>query len=599
MVALIFILVSSCSIGSLLLRPLKIAPSNIVAHVVLSLSLGMGVWCFFLFGAGLIGILNKWVFLAAGVLPVVPAIAAMEKTRFGRIRIPALSWFEWTLLGGIAALSAVSFIACFAPVVGGISNDEICTHLSAPAEWLSAGALCTPSQNIMYMAGNTELLFMLAESFSPESGPRLLSFLSFLLCLSVVYFIAERHSGRRAGIVSAAIASVNPLVFRHASVAFVDLFSALYVLLPVWMLLTYRKNRGVGHLLCAAFFMGLGCGIKPTNYLYSFMTVLFALALFLVEKDRPIIKKSAIVIMATVAFALPWPARNMALTGSPTYPPPAFWAKTGWQKPLLADRKGCSPEEIKWLYAYCNSRYGDYRRSATNLLLFPWRMTMDPARFQIGDSLGTVLLSLLPIALVIALYRKKRWAVALFCIACGASAGLYLFVLPEARYFMGAALLLAPLLALAASRPSSPLPLVIGARAVVLLNVLFALLVIVRIHAAGVRCFFDKAKRTAYIHALRPYAEAFDYLAAMPGAAVVVAYPNQNFYYLHRKYIVDDSALMRPGRHNGAYFFDIDYSQQLDRDPRNLKHDYILSTHTPFLEKVFEGPDARIYRFVK
>jgi hypothetical protein len=79
----------------------------------------------------------------------------------------------------------------------------------------------------------------------------------------------------------------------------------------------------------------------------------------------------------------------------------------------------------------------------------------------------------------------------------------------------------------------------------------------------------------------------------------VVPYPHQIYYFLHRNYIIDGEALAHPERYRGGYLLDLDLSQLLNREPANRRGDYSLPAPPPSLQKVFEGPDARIYRFVK
>lgn len=600
MVALIFIITSSYGAGFLLLRFLRIERPGTLRHAVLALASGMGLWCLLLFAAGSAGLLYGWFFIALGMVPVAwSAALAMKERPFSWTRPDRakLSLLEGICLGGTAIFVIVSFVSCFAPVTGGIRNDEICTHLSVPAEWLRAHGLAPLPLAISYMAGNGELLFMLAESASPGSGPRLVSWLAFLLCLAAIYCLGVRCAGRPAGILCACITAMNPLMFRGASYAFVDLLSSLFVIVPILVFFLYRGNQKVGYLVLAGLFMGVGCGIKTTNFPYAFITFLAAAAVLYREGMASLIKKCLLTAIVAAAAALPWPARNLALTGSPTFPPPPALVKQGLRKPLVADKPPYTMNDVQSLYDYIYSRYGGYRRSTANLALFPWQFTMNPSRFQAGDSIGSLLLSLLPIALVLALKLRKRRELWLMSIALGSAVLIYFLVLPEARYYCAAYMLLAPGFAQVLSGEGTPGLVRRASVAVLLLNLVFGVAVAGRVLGKNVLAALVPSRAEKMIGRERPFAEAFAYLSEKRPAAVVVMYPNQVFYYLHRQYSVDGDAIRHRERYRGACLLDIDYSQTLGREPGKLRHDYAVSPELPVLEKVFTGPDARVYRF--
>jgi 4-amino-4-deoxy-L-arabinose transferase-like glycosyltransferase len=417
------------------------------------------------------------------------------------------------------------------------------------------------------------------------------------LCLVAVFCLARLFGGRPVAMLSAAIVAINPLVFRGASIAFVDTLSALYVIVPLWLILAYWKKRDASCLAPAALCMGIGCGVKATNFVYAFVAVCFVLALLAAERGAlgARVRRFALVAVVTALAALPWPARTWLLTGSPTFPPPPA---LGVRKPPLADRAPYTKECIEGFYSYVLSRYGDYHRSLGALIVFPWDVTMHPERFQIGDSIGTLLLCLLPLALVMAIVLRRRRALALLGYSFISSAAVYAFVAPEARYFIPAYMALAPPLALTAYGAGAWRAAAACARVVVLLNMFFFVAVAARIGKDQARAGLDRTYAQSLITANRPFAEAFRFLDSQRSARLVVLRYSQIFYYAHRRFIVDSLALRHPERYPGALLLDIDDSQTLERNLSVLRGDFGLAEPAPpILEKVFNGPDARVYRF--
>jgi hypothetical protein len=654
MLAFLFILLTSCAAGSLILRLSRLHLVRRLERITLSLTVGMGVWCLTLFTLGHMGLLHRWLFFLIGGAAVLVEvvivlrqlnmsillrggetggpqrhrdclegspevkvhrsrltnllllfsylIAGLKLLRTKRLMpfrqaIPCLSIFEWALACGTAIIVLITFIACFAPVTGGIKNDEICTHLSVPARWLCTANFAPVPEPGSSMAWNGELLFLLTESISPESGPRLVSWIAFALCIAAVYCLSRGIGSRSAVLAAAAIVAMNPLLFRGAPIAFVDTLSALYVIVPLWLLFFYRKSGGVPVLVIAAFCLGIGCGIKPTNFIYSFFAVGFAFVIIATEKTSFAIRlrKVLIVSAVTVIAALPWPTRTWLLTGSPTFPPPPA---LGLHKPLLADRVPYTKEYVAWFYSYVNSRYGDYHRSPVKLAAFPWDVTMRPERFQIGDAIGTLMLCLLPLALVMALVGRRRSQLALLGYALAASAAVYAVVLPEARYFIPAYCALAPPLAFSVFGQGAWRTAGVASRSVLIINLLFGIAVAIQIGKAPLRAALDKQYARATITANRPFAEAFEFLATQKEPPLVVLRYDQNYYGAHRDFTFDSLALSHPEQYRGALLLDIDNSQSLERDVKNLRHEFAVADSVPsYLEKVFEGPDARVYKF--
>ena len=68
------------------------------------------------------------------------------------------------------------------------------------------------------------------------------------------------------------------------------------------------------------------------------------------------------------------------------------------------------------------------------------------------------------------------------------------------------------------------------------------------------------------------------------------------YYHLETSYIEDEEIARYPQRYRGALFLDIDRSQRLERDLEARRGWYWLDEVPPWMELIYEGPDARVYR---
>ncbi|MCU0608239.1 MAG: glycosyltransferase family 39 protein [Chitinispirillaceae bacterium] len=602
MTALLVIALSSYALGSWLLGLLKIQAASAAESLLFRIGAGLALWSLLLFVLGEFGLFYSPLLIVLSVIIALPAPFLLYR-EFRRCPVsrPAFSLTSKICLVAIGTILSLTFLACFAPVVGGIANDALCTHLSIPGEWLRHHGIVELPFSTSYMAGNAHLHFLLASCFDPQSGPCLLSWLSFVLCLAAVWILSRQFLGHDHALLAVLITAVNPLVFRGAHIAFVDLQSALFIMLPICALVSYKKEKKWQWLVLSGLFMGVGCGIKATNIIYSAVIIVAGVvAMFLrTRRAGETVRAALLLCAATAIFALPWPVRDLLYTGSPTFPPPLALYHAGKLAPLLGGPAPYSYAEIKGFYDYCLSRYGDYKRGPAALLRFPWDITMRPARFQIGDSIGTLLLSFVPLALLF--IPLPGAALFLLGFAVGAGFLIYIVVLPEARYYIAAIMALGPVAAYGVSKLDKYKAARIAAYLVIGINVLFSLGVAFRITARPVLAAISAPAREEYKKAGIPYYEAFEYLRKNRIDTVFVAAPDRIFYYLDGVYEVDTALHHADSSYAGRVVLETDYSQILGRDTGIInpaRPGAFASKPLPDnTQLLFEGPDARVYKF--
>ncbi|MBD3343683.1 MAG: hypothetical protein GF401_01320 [Chitinivibrionales bacterium] len=133
--------------------------------------------------------------------------------------------------------------------------------------------------------------------------------------------------------------------------------------------------------------------------------------------------------------------------------------------------------------------------------------------------------------------------------------------------------------------------------AIVGLNISFSLAVLGRLCLPQLKSVASSEYRDAYRKKHTPFFEAFTWLNKRKPDKIVIPYASQVFYYLNSGYTIDRNALDNPSKHRGAYLLDIDYSQTLGKGSGSQAYDYHIEEEFSFLDLVYEGPDARVYKF--
>ncbi|MBD3345702.1 MAG: phospholipid carrier-dependent glycosyltransferase, partial [Chitinivibrionales bacterium] len=382
--AIVVLLISASAIGNYLLSRIRITGDNRLEHAVLACAAGLGVWCYGLFALGHAGLLNKWAFLALALVTSIPAIwAFFRKKKCRHILKPhnPLSRFEWIMVAIAFVVAAVTLICCYAPVVGGIGNDEIGIHITVPHEWLRGGRISSLPYMVYHLAGHAELLFAYAMAFSGETGARLMSWTFMLLCSLLIYIMGKQKAGRSVALGAVVFVVINPLIFRTSFIGFIDFPATFYILLSMWSLMRYSESRECKEILLSAFFLGIACGIKPTGLFYALTNSAFLVFIMMRsrrEKLFQMAKNVTIFCAVTAILGSPWIARNLVLTGSPTFPPPLFIYRLNNDQPLTFAGQKLTFDKGKEYMEYYPSRVRPYGLGIKNYFLLPWNITMHP-----------------------------------------------------------------------------------------------------------------------------------------------------------------------------------------------------------------------------
>lgn len=600
MIAFLVLILSAFGIGWFVLWKMHCVFPKPLENVVISVGIGLGAWCYVLFLLGHLGLLYPLLFMVIALASAVPAIAWIAKNiRQARFQFPeiTLSFFDAAALTLTFGLLALTLICCFSPVVGGISNDEIATHLSVPKSWLLLHKIVALPDSSSAIAGHIELLFLWVMAFAPESGPKLFSWICLLLCMTIMYNFTRDKIGARAALYACIFTVINPLIFRVSCTAFIDIPAAFFLLLALWALWRFNGTGKKALLLLSAFFLGTGCGAKPTVYFYVPAFFILCAAVLFSQKKRGItfIKTLAWFSALVCVFAAPWPARNIILSGSPTFPPPLFLYALHGNRPFVFSGQPYTKKDASAMYAYYRSRIEKHGTGIKNFFLLPWNITMHPESLSIGDSIGAIMLSFLPIVFF---FRKRpAWinAVLIFCLIAGGC--IYFLIIPEARYFIAAFFALAPVLAWTIKNVRHCAPRIfVLVKIVVLCNCAFSCAIGVRVLLPSCKAAINPEYRRTYRQKNTPFYEAFEFCNKEKPSDLVVLHDNQVFYYLKTAYRVDEKVLDNIKPYQKSCILDIDYSQTLDRDWKMQSNAYCIREVPSFLKLIFNGPDARIYQ---
>lgn len=411
---------------------------------------GLGILSLDLFLAGLLGWLH-WVlvalifaltaaFLRRDCLWCLSALWGVAK-RFLR---PG-GFFNAILMCALLAAVAINFFVALAPPT---ETDSLTLHLVMPRAYAETGTMFHMPDNwdstlslgphLLYTA-----VMLITGPGAARIAPAVLHWIVGLIFALWVWQFARRRLGRSPAYAAAAILYCTPMVAHFTSAPMADGFYAFYAFAALAALLAFMERGGLKHAAAAGAFAGFAAGVKFHGLaLMAAVCVAAALAAaFAPQKRLHRLRGCVVAALAAAVLACPWYIRNYIWTGNPVFPAKReVFGTAGWQNPSWQDGESG------------DSRYARLHKSATNMLLAPWRMTTD-AKTTSGGISGAVapaFLVFLPLALMLRSRRRLFLHLGLYCLvgflvvywtSPRPRSRYYLSVWPVAAVFAGAGLL--------------------------------------------------------------------------------------------------------------------------------------------------------------
>ena len=401
-----------CALMVLAGRPLlrRLRFDTLGEELLLAGGLGAGLIAMVMFILAVVGL---WYPTLLAILAVVATVALLPANRdlAGRLqsatRAPRSrerwSWSDRACLAVILLTLVVYLVGALTPE---IYYDALVYHLALPRLWLLRHCMvATPSISFSGLPSAMEMLYGLCLSVSDEGVAKLVHFGAGLGTLGVLFMIARRLAGRRAGLLAVLLFLSPPMVMLEFSRSVIDLGSTLFATLALWVVLRGADDQSLDshELVLAGLLAGFSLATKYTNLA---MLVGILLASWVVRCSPARVwsrlRQTALLFVVACAVVLPWLIKNAVFYRNPFYPMlnklfPAWHVSTldssGWQSDAQARQLG-------WVFGSWHGLRG--------WLEEPWTVTMK-GRMD-DDFLGPAFLLSLP---VLFLLRRSRRVVAL------------------------------------------------------------------------------------------------------------------------------------------------------------------------------------------
>lgn len=391
----LFIAFTVWLLGLRILSLAKVEFQDRLQQHCLGITLGLGIFGFFILLIGLFGILYSWIIwfflvtLFSANISKIPV--AFQDLLFlsGRIVTILKSRSAKSILIGLIIFGMLAALAgVIAPAIG---QDAMVYHLSDPKYF----ALHHKIENVPFSSNSlypylTEMYFTAGLVLGSEVLAKLFNFLFALLIILMGYSVARRYLSIRNSLLTAAVGFLSPGILALIGYAYVEIALAAFTLATYICFLELLKTRRMEWVILAGIFLGCCISIKIFG-IATFAIMAFLTLISYWREDSLIkgVKICAILSVIGLAVGCIWYIRSTIVWHNPFYP---FYFKyigeTGWYRPKLTCPVGVGTN-IK------------------NLLIIPWLLVMVPDIFGGGaNQLSPIFLLLLP--LVIFKFYKNR-----------------------------------------------------------------------------------------------------------------------------------------------------------------------------------------------
>jgi hypothetical protein len=196
-----------------------------------------------------------------------PSLIETESKDHGNI-----GW-AWAFILPLVVLYAFAYLIGAVSIIG---YDALAYHLPLAASWFHAGSIIRGANIQFYYPGNPELMLRWVLADNSERFVFLVSFVSTLLCIYMIYKLGRTiGQGKQTAVISACCAATVPMLPFLATTAYTDTMGVLFLLLSIFFLIRWIQTDLLtnSHFLCSGLAAGLAAGSK-----INMLTSVFAIA---------------------------------------------------------------------------------------------------------------------------------------------------------------------------------------------------------------------------------------------------------------------------------------------------------------------------------
>lgn len=435
----ILILVSAAGYGRAISGLWRAKSGSRLENAVVDIALGLGFISLIFFFLGVFQLYSDKRLLFAVLVPgLVCERAGLLRELIGSIRESK----NIKLAPGQVLLAVLLFMIVITSLVLALAPpsmgdwDSLAYHLTMPKLYLQHGGFYYIS-----FSSHSEFPFLMEMLYLPglalgnPVAAKLMHYWMGILLIASVMLLVKRHFNPKAAPLAALALAGMPIVLYFATTAYVDLATALYTVLCVYLLLNYFDTDDRRYLIGCAVSAGFAASTKMTGLSILPLLVIWLIADRYAAKKKIEWKRALMLICVALLTCATWYIKTYIYTGNPVYP---FFYSIFGGKDWNA--------ELAQIYTTSQAKFG-MGHNLKSLLLLPYNLLANSWAFydQPGLYIGPIFLVGVPVLLLL-LWKRNRKLTGLAGFFIGQVA-IWFMLTHQSRYLIPAFAVLAVLIA--------------------------------------------------------------------------------------------------------------------------------------------------------
>lgn len=427
-----FVLISY-ALGRKILMFFKFNFSSFSENFIFSTALALGIFAYFTFFLGLLGLLYKEVFYILLFLIFVLVFRDIKYFLvfiFKSLRGVKLK-LNFNIFSVLAAFIVfIVFMNVLASLAPPFGIDVIAYHLAVPKMYMQANKIFhIPFSFHSDSPFMINMLYLMAMIIKSDILAQLIAyFISVLLALSV-YAFSTRFFNKKIAIISAFIIYTIPMIIEYATQAYVDIGFAFFSFMAFYSFLLWSLKLEKKWIVMCALMLGFSVSTKLPGIFNIFILSLFVFYTLLTNTlTKKVQKKHAVeslVLFGVIVLLVGslWYIKSYLYTGNPVFP-------------YLYNIFGGKNWDLQTDIFFKTIRYPVFANFTlhgfADFLLLPWNITMHSLKFHAFLGLSPMFLAFVPLYFFI---KKNRIINQMLLFSISYITLWYFIIYPDLRYF--------------------------------------------------------------------------------------------------------------------------------------------------------------------
>jgi hypothetical protein len=311
--------------GSKVLGLFGFSWNSFAEELVFSTSIGAGILCFLIMGAGLAGLLNPYIVGAIFFCALVSCGGRLRRLEEFARTLVSRDYSRPAEIAYILSFGLVLLVMLVRTLTPPHAYDEAIYHLAATKRFVEAHSLA-PLYDLPQ--GNThmllQMLYVPCLMLGADSAAKLISLCFALMTAVALYAYARRFLNRQTGYLAALAFFGAGMVTQVATTARIDVTLAGLLFLATYAMTVYLEERSPKWLWLSAVLSGIAISVKLTGLLWvATLGCIYLAQTFYkasnIERLRHM-RLGVFYVLIVLAIVSPWLVKNYVYFRDPFYP---------------------------------------------------------------------------------------------------------------------------------------------------------------------------------------------------------------------------------------------------------------------------------------